>query len=237
MFSNVHIVLVNTSHPGNIGSTARAMKTMGFNNLSLVNPKEFPSKKADALSVGCSDILDEAKLFIDLHSAIEGSNINIGLSARSRRASIPSMSINECVDFITNNNNLDINLIFGNESSGLSNQELLVCDYIVSLPTHNDYTSLNLSAAVQILTYELYKNSNLAPDVNLKQSKLATSKERNYFIQSLISLLEYTNFITRKNHISLTKKIHILFNKSNLENEEVNMLMGIIKSIKNKLKK
>lgn len=237
MFSNVHIVLVNTSHPGNIGSTARAMKTMGFNNLSLVNPKEFPSKKADALSVGCSDILDEAKLFIDLHSAIEGSNINIGLSARSRRASIPSMSINECVDFITNNNNLDINLIFGNESSGLSNQELLVCDYIVSLPTHNDYTSLNLSAAVQILTYELYKNSNLAPNVNLKQSKLATSKERNYFIQSLISLLEYTNFITRKNHISLTKKIHILFNKSNLENEEVNMLMGIIKSIKNKLKK
>lgn len=237
MFSNVHIVLVNTSHPGNIGSTARAMKTMGFNNLSLVNPKEFPSKKANALSVGCSDILDEAKLFIDLPSAIEGSNINIGLSARSRRASIPSMSINECVAFIINNNNLDINLIFGNESSGLSNQELLVCDYIVSLPTHNDYTSLNLSAAVQILTYELYKNSNLAPDVNLKQSKPALSKERNYFIQSLISLLEYTNFITRKNHISLTKKIHILFNKSNLENEEVNMLMGIIKSIKNKLKK
>lgn len=237
MFSNVHIVLVNTSHPGNIGSTARAMKTMGFKNLSLVSPKEFPSKKADALSVGCSDILDEAKLFTDLPSAIEGSNINIGLSARSRRASIPSMSINECVAFIINNNNLDINVIFGSESSGLSNQELLVCDYIVSLPTHNDYTSLNLSAAVQILTYELYKNSNLAPDVNLKQSKPALSKERNYFIQSLISLLEYTNFITRKNHISLTKKIHILFNKSNLENEEVNMLMGIIKSIKNKLKK
>ena len=83
MFSNVHIVLVNTSHPGNIGSTARAMKTMGFKNLSLVSPKEFPSLKADALAVGCSDILDKAKIFTDLPSAVEGSNINIGLSARS----------------------------------------------------------------------------------------------------------------------------------------------------------
>lgn len=237
MFSNVHIVLVNTSHPGNIGSTARAMKTMGFENLSLVSPKEFPSMKADALAVGCSDILDKAKLFTDLPSAIEGSNINIGLSARSRRASIPSMSIKECTTYIVNNDNININLIFGNESSGLSNEELLVCDYIVSLPTHNDYTSLNLSAAVQILTYELYKSSNQTPDINVKESKPATSKERNYFIQSLISLLEHTNFITSKNHISLTKKIHILFNKSNLEKDEVNMLMGIINSINKKLKK
>ena len=133
MFSNVHIVLVNPSHPGNIGSTARAMKTMGFNNLSLVNPKEFPSTHADALAVGCVDILSKAKLFDDISSAVEGSNINIGLSARPRRALIPSLSIDECISYIIQNNKLTINLIFGNESSGLSNDDLLLCDHIVSV--------------------------------------------------------------------------------------------------------
>jgi len=237
MFSNVHIVLVNTSHPGNIGSTARAMKTMGFSNLSLVNPKEFPSIQADALAVGCTDVLSKAKLYDDISSALENSNINIGLSARTRRASIPSLSIDECVSYIYKNNKLNISLIFGNESSGLSNDELLTCDYIVSLPTHNDYTSLNLSAAVQILLYELHKNSLKKLSKNLTEVELSSTKEKNFFIKSLISLLEHTKFITSKNRISLTKKIHILFNKSNLEKQEVNMLMGIISSITKKIKK
>jgi len=237
MFSNIHIVLVNTSHPGNIGATARAMKTMGFKNMSLVNPKMFPSPEADALAVGCKDILKNAKCFDDISSAIESSNVNIGFSARSRRATIPILSINESINYIIKNNNLTINLIFGNESSGLSNNELLLCDYIVSLPTHNDYTSLNLSAAVQILTYELHKKSIENQSVNRVQSKLATSKERNFYINSLIKLLKNTNFITHKNHKSLTQKIHILFNRANLEKEEVNMLMGIISSINKKLNK
>ena len=237
MFSNVHIVLVNPSHPGNIGSTARAMKTMGFNNLSLVNPKEFPSPQADALAVGCIDILNKAKLFDNISLAVEGSNINIGLSARTRRALIPSLSIDQCISYVIENSNRNINLVFGNESSGLSNDDLLLCDYIVSLPTNDDYTSLNLAAAVQILTYELHKKIMVMPSIRKIEPKPATSKERNFFIKSLISLLEYTRFITPKNHISLTKKIHILFNKSNLENEEVNMLMGMISSINKKLNK
>jgi len=237
MFSNIYIVLVNTSHPGNIGATARAMKTMGFKNMSLVSPKEFPSPDADALAVGCKDILKNAKCFDNISSAIESSNINIGFSARSRRATIPVLSIDESINYIIENNNLTINLIFGNESSGLSNNELLLCDYIVSLPTHKDYSSLNLSAAVQILTYELHKKSIENQSVNKVQSKLATSKERNFYINSLIELLKNTNFITHKNHISLTQKIHILFNKANLEKEEVNMLMGIISSIHKKINK
>ena len=237
MFSNINIVLVNTSHPGNIGSAARAMKTMGFKNLSLVNPKDFPSVKADALAVGCVDLLKNAKVFDNITSAIEGSYINIGLSARSRRASIPTLTIDESIDYIVKNNNININLIFGNESSGLSNEDLLVCDYILSLPTHDDYTSLNLSAAVQIITYALYKKSLVTKKISKSHTNLANAKERNFFIKSLILLLEQTGFITPKNHISLTKRIHILFNKSNLENEEVNMLMGMISSISKKLKK
>ena len=104
----INIVLVETSHPGNIGSAARAMKTMGFKNLSLVNPKDFPSVKADALAVGCVDLLKNAKVFDNIISAIEGSNINIGLSARPRRASIPTLTIDECIDYIVKNSNLNI---------------------------------------------------------------------------------------------------------------------------------
>ena len=237
MFSNVHIVLVNTSHPGNIGSTARAMKTMGFKNLSLVNPKEFPSKRANELAVGCTDILKRAKLYPDLASALEKSITNIAFSARSRRASIPIFSVDESINHVMNNPNITINLVFGNESSGLSNNDLLLCDYIVSLPTHNDYTSLNLSAAVQIIAYELHKKSFANPSSIESHTALATSKEKNFFINSLISLLKNTNFITSKNHLSLKKKIHILFNRSNLEKEEVNMLMGMISSITKKFNK
>ena len=237
MFSNVHIVLVNTSHPGNIGSTARAMKTMGFKNLSLVNPKEFPSKRANELAVGCTDILKRAKLYPDLASALEKSITNIAFSARSRRASIPIFSVDESITHVMNNPNKTINLVFGNESSGLSNNDLLLCDYIVALPTHNDNTSLNLSAAVQIIAYELHKKSFANPSSIESHTELATSKEKNFFINSLISLLENTKFITSKNHLSLKKKIHILFNRSNLEKEEVNMLMGMISSITKKFNK
>ena len=181
--------------------------------------------------------LKRAKLYPDLASALEKSITNSAFSARSRRASIPIFSVDESITHVMNNPNKTINLVFGNESSGLSNNDLLLCDYIVSLPTHNDYTSLNLSAAVQIITYELHKKSFVNPSSIESHTELATSKEKNFFINSLISLLENTKFITSKNHLSLKKKIHILFNRSNLEKEEVNMLMGMISSITKKFNK
>ena len=237
MLTNVHIVLVNTSHPGNIGSTARAMKVMGFKKLLLVNPKTFPSPEADALSVGCKDVLENAEVYTSLSKAIENNIVNIGLSARSRKATIPSLHIDDCVDLIIKNSNITYNLIFGNESSGLSNEDLLKCDYILTLPTDKEYTSLNLAASVQILVYELFKNSFKSKLNNKKLSTLAKSKEKNYFLSSLINLMIETGFITDKNTKSLTKKIHILFNKSNLETDEVNMLMGMLNSITKKLNK
>ena len=178
MLANVHIVLVNTSHPGNIGSTARAMKVMGFKKLLLVNPKKFPSPEADALAVGCKDVLENAEVYTSLSKAIENNIVNIGLSARSRKATIPSLHIDECVDLIIKNSNITYNLIFGNESSGLSNEDLLKCDYILTLPTDKEYTSLNLAASVQILVYELFKNSFKSKLNNKKLSTLAKSKEK-----------------------------------------------------------
>ena len=237
MFSNVHIVLVNTSHPGNIGSTARAMKTMGFKKLLLVNPKEFPSSQSDALAVGCVDVLKKAKVFSNLSDAVAGANINIGLSARTRKASIPILSVDECVNYVLLNKNLKCNIIFGNESSGLSNSDLLKCDYMVSIPTYKDYSSLNLSAAVQLITYEFYKNTKTHISSSKKPITHETAKEKNYFIDTLITLMKETKFISVKNSKSLTKKIHILFNKTNLETDEVNMLLGMLNSIHKKLNK
>ena len=236
MFSNVHIVLINTSHSGNIGSSARAMKTMGFKNLILVNPKKFPSEEANSLAVGCSDVLENAKVYDSLLEALETSEINIGFTSRKRRANIPSLDINECVDLILSNKR-KYNILFGNEKSGLSNKELLLCDYIVSLPTYNDYKSLNLSAAVQIFVYELFKKSFKLPKVEDSLIPLATSKEKNFFFLQLFKLLKDTRFLSEKNHISLTKKIHILFNKAKLDHDEINILLGMISSVNKRFNK
>ena len=119
MFSNVHIVLINTSHSGNIGSSARAMKTMGFKNLILVNPKKFPSEEANSLAVGCADVLENANIYDNLSDALETSEINIGFTSRKRRVNIPSLDINECVDLILSNKRR-YNILFGNYDTARS---------------------------------------------------------------------------------------------------------------------
>jgi len=238
MFDNINIVLVNTSHPGNIGSSARAMGVMGFNKLSLVQPKDFPSEVATAMAVGCDDILNNARVYHSLSDALSESSLNIGFSARSRKESIPSLSVDGCIEKITTNSEVTYNIIFGNEKNGLTNEELLLCDYIVTLPTASFYSSLNLSAAVQIFTYELFKkslNSSVSDSKSQKKINFAKTRDKEAFYKKLIDLLKDTDFITEKNYKSLTKKIHIMFNKAMLEDHEVNILRGILSSIERKI--
>ena len=238
MFDNINIVLVNTSHPGNIGSSARAMGVMGFNKLSLVQPKEFPSEIATAMAVGCDKILDNAKVYPDLSNALSESSLNIGFSARSRKESIPVLSVDKCINKIVADNKVTYNIIFGNEKNGLSNEELLMCDYIVTLPTASFYSSLNLSAAVQIFTYELLKKSlnNSVSSFELQKNiNLAKTKDKELFYKKLIDILKETDFVTEKNSKSLTKKIHIMFNKALLEEHEISILRGILTSIERKI--
>ena len=237
MFENINIVLLETSHPGNIGATARAMKVMGLNKLSLVDPKDFPSDDSFALAVGCKDVLRKAKIFKNLSDSLEESEINIGFSSRKRRAKVPELTIDQCVDLINMNPKKKISILFGNEQSGLSNKELLICDYIVTIPTFKAYRSLNLSAAVQIFVYELFKRSFKPMKESSKSSRLATTKEKNYFFKEFINLITETNFIAKKNAQSLTQKIHIIFNKAALDRDEINILLGIIASINRKIRK
>ena len=235
MFENINIVLVNTSHPGNIGSVARAMGVMGFNKLSLVNPKEFPSSHADALAVGCKNILDHAKVYNSLSKALEENMMTIGFSARDRKVPLPSMSLDDLGTYIKSNNSYTYNIVFGNERTGLTNDDLHQCDYLVNIETHSTTSSLNLSAAVQLFTYQLFLTSNIKKTINTSVKDLATSKERDYYYSELISILKDTGFVNDKNYKSLLKKIHIIFNKAMLEKDEINILHGMLASIRKKL--
>ena len=144
MFENINIVLLETSHPGNIGATARAMKVMGLNKLSLVDPKDFPSDDSFALAVGCKDVLRKAKIFKNLSDSLEESEINIGFSSRRRKAKVPKLTIDQCVDLINMNPKKKISILFGNEQSGLSNKEINVDFSYVSTTEEYRLTALTM---------------------------------------------------------------------------------------------
>ena len=148
-------ILVEPSHPGNIGASARAIKNMGFKNLSLVKPKGFPDDEAFYRAKGAKDILENVKIFDDLASALKDSTLIFGTSARTRTIPWPTKTSSELKDVLDNelkNMNSKICLVFGREISGLSNEELQMCDYHIKIPTEEDFSSINLSHSVQILS-------------------------------------------------------------------------------------
>ena len=237
MSSNINIVLVNTSHPGNIGSTARAMKTMGLNQLTLVSPKEFPSKIANAKAVGCTDILDNAKVTTLLSEAVCNSKLIVGFSARSRKSNIPSLSIDNLNKLLSHYDN-EVSIVFGNEQSGLSNEDLWLCNYIVTIPTDKAYSSLNLAFAVQIFSYELFKFRNSkSKTINKIDADIAKQSTKNHLIEVFLSIMTDLNIITDQNKRSLTQNIYIIFNKLSINDNEANLFLGVLNSFKKALKK
>ena len=236
MSSNINIVLVKTSHPGNIGSTARAMKTMGLKNLTLVQPKNFPSDIATAQAVGCVDILNNANITTVLKDALSSSKLAIGFSARPRKSNIPSLSMNELMELLNEYDNENVSIVFGNEQSGLSNEELQLCNYLVSIPTDSAYTSLNLASSVQIFSYEYFKSCDVKPTYK-KLQDLASHSSKLVLIEKFLSIMSDLDIITEKNKKSLVQNIHIIFNKTNFTENEVNLYLGILTKIRKALKK
>ena len=170
-FQNIRVVLINTSHPGNIGAAARAMKTMCLKNLVLVDPKQFPHADASARASGADDILATAKVCSSLDEAIGDCSLVLGASARVRRLSWPMLDPRECAHVVmeaTLENKIAI--LFGREHSGLTNEELSRCHYLVNIPSNSEYGSLNLAAAVQIISYELMCSSQKTGSVNQEKS-------------------------------------------------------------------
>jgi tRNA (cytidine32/uridine32-2'-O)-methyltransferase len=236
--SNIKIILVNPSHPGNIGAVARAMKTMELNNLYLVNPKNFPHVDATARAAGADDILQNAIVAPTLAAALKDTNIVFGTSNRFRAISLEKMAAREAAKTIIKKaSNQKIAILFGRESSGLTNDELEFCNYHLYIPANSNFNSLNLAAAVQLIAYEIkmanqVKIRNKITDVE----ELATVQEIQSFYQHLKLLLDQIKFVDLKNPRKVLSRLKILFNRAQPKKNEINILRGILTTIQSKLK-
>ncbi|MBU2115743.1 MAG: tRNA (cytosine(32)/uridine(32)-2'-O)-methyltransferase TrmJ [Gammaproteobacteria bacterium] len=235
MLDQIRIILVGTTHTGNIGSVARAMKTMGLSQLYLVAPKELPDGQAFALSAGASDILANAKVFDNLQQAITDCPLVIGSSARSRTLSWPMLEPRECgVKAVQESASHSVALVFGRESSGLTNEELQLCNYHVCIPANPEYSSLNLAMAVQIVTYEVrmawLQKQTQQPTAEDEVAYPSNEQMLNFF-QHLEQTLNDTGFIIKQHPGVVMTKLKRLFTRARPEEAEYNILRGILTSV------
>lgn len=229
IFNNIRVVLCQTSHPGNIGSTARAMKTMGLKHLYLVNPGKFPDAHATALSTGAADLLENAIVTETLSEALTGCALAIGMSARKRQISHELVNVREAAlrgSKIAASQ--PIALVFGTEMSGLSNAELDCCQLLAMIPANPEYSSLNLAAAVQVMCYEI----RMAILEGKLEENTTTEYATNEALEGLYTHLEDTlikiGYLNPKAPKKLSERIRRIYARARLEKEEVNLLRGIL---------
>lgn len=234
LLDSVRIVLCRPSHPGNIGAVARAMKNMGLRDLRLVTPKLFPHEEADARASGAVDLLQEARVCASLDEALEGTVFTAALSARTRDLGPAPMQARQgAMEILHQAGQGPVALVFGNETSGLSNEELQRCQLAVTIPANPDYSSLNLGMAVQLLCYELRMAAYEAapPAIGLATpavSPLATHDEMEGFYGHLEQVMVDSGFHDPAKPKRLMPKLRRLFSRARLEKEEINILRGIL---------
>jgi tRNA (cytidine32/uridine32-2'-O)-methyltransferase len=255
MLSNIRVVLVGTSHPGNIGSTARAMKTMGLSNLYLAEPKVEPDGQSIALSAGASDILKHLTRVDSLAEAIADCSLVIATSARSRTLDWPMLDPREAgIKLTAEALNGPVAIVFGRENNGLSNEELQSCQFHVAIPANPEYSSLNLAQAVQIICYEA-RVAHLAQLAEMEASEAAPktaaivevetapeapqayplSADLERFYTHLESTLLATGFVIKNHPGQIMMKLRRLFSRARVEEQEMNILRGILTSIDKKM--
>jgi len=229
MKGNIRIVLVNTSHPGNIGAAARAMKNMGLSQLVLVEPMLFPNADATARASGADDILQRAKVCDSLAEAIEGCKLVFATSARMRSLPWPLVEPREMAQqVITAAEQAPVAIVFGREHSGLTNVELEACNALVHIPCNEAFSSLNIAAAVQVLCYEVNLATGAATALPDDDSDIATSDEIERFHQHLEKTLIELDFLDPDKPRLLMRRLKRLYNRARLEQTEVNILRGIL---------
>lgn len=236
MFPNIRIILIETSHPGNIGACARAMKTMCLNQLYLVNPKVFPSAEATARASGADDVLAAAHVCGSLNEALAGCGMVCGASARRRTIAWPELNPRDCAArLVAESAHTSAALLIGREHSGLTNEELERCNYLVHIPSNPAYSSLNIAAAVQVLAYEiLLADAAHVPTAHAsprgaEQAAAAEELERLYahMQQVLIDL----DFLDPAHPRHLMRRLRRLFNRAQLDKNELNILRGILTAV------
>ena len=231
----IRIVLSRTSHPGNIGAAARAMKTMGLTRLYLVAPSAFPDPVADARASGATDVLESACVVASLEEALEGTILSAAITARRRERSVPVRSAREAApELVAFAGKGDIALVFGTEMSGLTNDEVERCSMPVSIPANPAFSSLNLGAAVQLLCYEL-RMAALSPTPPAEPlPDLAIFEEIEGFHRHLERAMTASGFYDPANPKRLLQRLRRLFGRVRLEKEEVNILRGIVGALERK---
>lgn len=238
MLDQIRIILVNTTHPGNIGAVARAMKNMGLADLCLVAPKRFPDPEADARASGATDILASATLVDSLEDAIADCHLVVGTSARGRHIPWPIMNPRELAGVVGKvARDTRVAIVFGREDRGLTNEELHRCHHHVQIPTNPDFSSLNVAAAVQVIAYELRMlheslDEPSAPKWGTQWDiELAQAKELELLFEHLEKTLVDIEFLDPGNPRQLMTRLRRLFLRAVPDKVEVNVLRGILSSV------
>jgi tRNA/rRNA methyltransferase len=228
----IRVVLVQPSHPGNIGAAARAMLTMGLHRLVLVSPKRFPDAEATALASGATPVLDRARVVASLDEALAGCTLSVGLSARPREFAGQVLPIRAAAARVVSAaSDDDVALVFGTEMSGLSNDELARCSIVATIPANAGYASLNLAAAVQVAAYEARLAAAGGEVWRAPRFAPARSEEIEGLYAHATRTLVAMRFLDPKLPRRLLPRLRRLFARADLEREEVNILRGILARI------
>jgi len=226
--SRIRVVLLRPSHPGNIGAAARAMKTMGITQLRLVRAKRFPHPDAQAMASGALDVLESARACASLEEALAGTTYSVALSARARELSHSLLDARAAAQEVLSAAQKDeVAIVFGNETVGLSNKEIIRCSALARIPANPEYPSLNLAQAVQVTAYEL-RMAALAPPAVAAKTAYATHEEIERLFAHLERSLYASGYLHPRHPRKLMDRLRRMFAKARLERVEVNILRGML---------
>jgi TrmH family RNA methyltransferase len=236
MLDNIRIVMIGTTHPGNIGAAARAMKTMGLSRLVLVAPERFPHADASSRASGADDVLASATVCSGLDEALEGCQLVVGASARLRSLEWPLLDPGEMAGkVVAEAARAPVALLFGREHSGLSNEELSRCHFLVNIPANPDFSSLNIAAAVQVLCWELRRGTGAVPRLTEKTrhelDQPAPADEMEGFFGHLERTLVDIDFLDPANPGQMMHRLRRLYQRSRPDRRELNILRGILTAV------
>ena len=240
---SIRIVLVGTSHPGNVGATARAIKTMGLDALWLVAPERFPATESTVMAAGADDVLQRARVVPDLRCAIADCGLIVGTTARDRHLPWRIVEPREAArEIAAASPTSEVAVLFGNERTGLENEQLQLCHTLLTIPTGPAYTSLNLAMAVQVVAYEILLASRdrercegrLPGHEREGTVPLASAAEMEQFYAHLEQVLDEIGFRDRTNSGHLLSRLHRLFQRTVLDQNEMNILRGILTAVQGK---
>ncbi len=240
MLEKIKVVLSHTTHPGNIGAAARAMKVMGLSKLRLINPSHFPSAEAMERASKASDVLSNAQAYQSLEDSIADCKLVVGTSARTR--SLPSKLVTPSglVEVIkANTQNLPVAILFGTENSGLTNEELHRCHYHVYIPTNPEYSSLNLASAVQLISYEMrlaFSDMQQLPEQRvIANESMISQQQMQGLLEHLEKTMRMTNYLNPAHPKQIDQRLNRLFAKAQVTESEYRLLRGFLSSIESSI--